>query len=157
MKQTVLTVVRLERLTANVYKLRLFGDVSDITAPGQFINIKINGLFLRRPISVYDRDGDTVTVIFKAVGKGTDVLAAMLVMQGMGADAFGLNCSSGPEMMTRLPPRHRAISSTSCRGSGTVTTHLCRVTLPSSSAGESEYLRSITLRKSLSPRANACR
>ena len=65
-------------LTENVYKMVLSGDVSEITAPGQFINIKLDGLFLRRPISVCDVSSDTVTIIYKVVGKGTERMSAML-------------------------------------------------------------------------------
>ena len=54
--------------------MKLAGDVSAVAAPGQFINVKLDGLFLRRPISVYDRDGNSVTIIYKVVGKGTEQL-----------------------------------------------------------------------------------
>ncbi len=53
----------------------LEGDTSHITAPGQFINIKLDGKFLRRPISVCDYDGTTVTIIYKVVGRGTELLS----------------------------------------------------------------------------------
>lgn len=71
MKDTVLKITENRLLTENVFLMRMCGDVSDITAPGQFINIKLSGLYLRRPISVCDKEGDTVTVIYKVVGKGT--------------------------------------------------------------------------------------
>lgn len=77
MKQVQLILTEREKLTANVYRICLFGDVSAITAPGQFINIRIDGLFLRRPISVYDLDSDSVKLIFKVVGKGTERLATL--------------------------------------------------------------------------------
>lgn len=75
MKQGIFKVKSLERLTDDVYKMVLSGDTSEIQAAGQFINIKIDGLFLRRPISVCDYDDRTVTVIFKVVGKGTEILS----------------------------------------------------------------------------------
>ena len=50
---------------------------SDITASGQFVNIKIDGLFLRRPISVCDVEGDLLTLIYKVVGKGTEAMSKM--------------------------------------------------------------------------------
>ena len=53
--------------------------MSDITASGQFINIKLDGLYLRRPISVFDRDADSVTIIYKVVGRGTEQMAKMQV------------------------------------------------------------------------------
>ena len=62
-------------LTADVLELRLSGDTSAITAPGQFINIKLNGFFLRRPISVCDWNDGEITVIYKVVGRGTAALA----------------------------------------------------------------------------------
>ena len=77
MKQSVFTIAENVPLTENVYKMVLTGDVSAITAPGQFINIKLDGLFLRRPISVCDVSSDTVTIIYKVVGKGTEQMSAM--------------------------------------------------------------------------------
>ena len=68
MKQSLFEIVKNEKLTENVYKMVLKGDVLDIKNAGQFINIKIDGLFLRRPISVYDVEGDCVTIIYKVVG-----------------------------------------------------------------------------------------
>ena len=58
-------------------KMTLFGDASAITAAGQFINIKLDGLFLRRPISVYDCTADSVTIIYKIVGHGTEQMSTM--------------------------------------------------------------------------------
>lgn len=77
MKQGVFDIVENIPLTENVYKMTLRGDVSAITAPGQFVNIRLCGLYLRRPISVCDLSRDTLTVIYKAVGKGTKQMAAM--------------------------------------------------------------------------------
>ncbi len=71
MKDSILTVTENIKLTQDVYRMKLQGDVSDITAPGQFVNIKLDGLYLRRPISVCDKDSDTVTIVYKTVGKGT--------------------------------------------------------------------------------------
>ena len=79
MKQTTLTVKENTPLTSTTYRMRLAGDVSGITAPGQFINIKLDGFFLRRPISICDiaepysdgRDG-IVTIIYKVLGRGTE-------------------------------------------------------------------------------------
>ena len=89
MKQVLLTVQDNIKLTDNVYKMILEGDVSEIDTPGQFINIKLDGLFLRRPISVCDCDGKTVTIIYKVVGKGTEQMSKMIwgkldVLTGLG-------------------------------------------------------------------------
>ncbi len=58
--------------------MTLLGDTSDITKPGQFVNIKLDGLFLRRPISVNDVEGDKLTLIYKVVGKGTEQMSNMV-------------------------------------------------------------------------------
>lgn len=75
MKQSFFTIKQNDFLTENVIKLVLVGDTSEITTPGQFINIKIDGLYLRRPISVFDWDYFSVTVIYKIVGEGTRILS----------------------------------------------------------------------------------
>lgn len=77
MKQGNFAIKQNIALTDNVYKMTMQGDVSAITAPGQFVNIKLDGLFLRRPISVCDVEGDCLTIIYKAVGKGTAQMAQM--------------------------------------------------------------------------------
>ena len=78
MKQSIFTIVSNEALTDTVYKMVLEGDTSDITASGQFVNIQLTGKFLRRPISVCDYDGQTLTIVYKVVGKGTAQMAAMV-------------------------------------------------------------------------------
>ena len=77
MKQSLFQITENTHLTENVMRMRLKGDTSAITASGQFINIKLDGLFLRRPISVCDCEGDTVTIIYKVVGKGTEQMSKM--------------------------------------------------------------------------------
>ena len=74
MKQSIFTIVSNNALTDSVYKMILSGDTSAITAPGQFVNIQLDGLFLRRPISVCDYDNDTLTIVYKVVGKGTEAM-----------------------------------------------------------------------------------
>lgn len=77
MKQTVFTIIENTFLTSNVLKMRLQGDTSAITASGQFVNIKLEGLYLRRPISVCDLNGDVLTIVYKVVGKGTEQMSKM--------------------------------------------------------------------------------
>ena len=77
MKQSIFTIVSNAALTDSVYKMVLQGDTSAITAPGQFVNIKLEGMFLRRPISVCDVEGDKLTIIYKVVGKGTEAMSRM--------------------------------------------------------------------------------
>ena len=77
MNQSIFKILENKPLTENVFKMVLQGDTSAITAPGQFVNIKLDGLYLRRPISVCDVEGDRLTIIYKVVGKGTAQMAAM--------------------------------------------------------------------------------
>ena len=77
MKQGIFEIIENIALTRSVYKMVLKGDVSAITAPGQFVNIKLDGLYLRRPISVCDLSNDTLTIVYKAVGKGTEQMSRM--------------------------------------------------------------------------------
>ena len=98
MKQSIFTIVSNEALTDTVYKMVLEGDTSDITASGQFVNIQLTGKFLRRPISVCDYDGQTLTIVYKVVGKGTAQMAAMApgekldILTGLG-NGYDLNLS----------------------------------------------------------------
>ena len=77
MQKSIFGIVSNEALTENVYKMVLAGDTSHITAPGQFVNIALSGLYLRRPISVCDVEEDKLTIIYKAVGKGTQQMSQM--------------------------------------------------------------------------------
>lgn len=77
MKQVLLKIADNKQIAPSVYRMKLCGDVGEITACGQFINIKLDGLYLRRPISVCDKDETSVTVIYKVVGKGTEKMSAM--------------------------------------------------------------------------------
>ena len=77
MKQGIFEISSNKKLTENVYEMILTGDTSDITACGQFINIKLDGLYLRRPISVCDKSDDTVTIVYKVVGVGTEQMSKM--------------------------------------------------------------------------------
>ncbi len=76
MKQSVFTIAKNLPLTSNVYIMELKGDTDGIKC-GQFVNIKIEGLYLRRPISVCDLEGDVLTLIYKVVGKGTEIMSKM--------------------------------------------------------------------------------
>lgn len=65
------------QITDNVFKMILKGDTNEIKKPGSFINIKLDGFYLRRPISVCDYDSESVTIIYKVVGKGTEKMSRM--------------------------------------------------------------------------------
>ncbi len=76
-KQGIYTVLTNEPLTASVHRMRLGGDTQWIVRPGQFVNIALEGRYLRRPISVCDYDAATLTLIYKVVGEGTAQMARM--------------------------------------------------------------------------------
>ena len=84
MKQCMMTVVENMALTHDTYRMRLEGDVSAFDAPGQFLDIQLEGHFLRRPISLcdldytdrYGREG-VLTIIYKVLGKGTDEMTRL--------------------------------------------------------------------------------
>ena len=77
MKQSIFEILSNEALTSSVYRMTLSGDTSAITAPGQFVNIRLEGKFLRRPISVCDWEDGKLTLVYKVVGHGTAQMAAM--------------------------------------------------------------------------------
>ena len=76
MKNTIFKILTNANLTSNVYIMTLKGDTEGIRC-GQFVNIQLDGLFLRRPISVCDCEGDVLTLIYKVVGRGTEKMSHM--------------------------------------------------------------------------------
>ncbi len=77
MTQGIYEILSNEKIALNVYKMILCGDTSAITASGQFVNLKLDGKFLRRPISICDYDDKTITIIYKVVGTGTEQMCEM--------------------------------------------------------------------------------
>ena len=77
MKQTIFTVKENTALTPLVWRMVLEGDTSEVKIPGRFVNIKLDGLFLRRPISVCDATDTALTLIYKVVGEGTAKMSRM--------------------------------------------------------------------------------
>ena len=75
MKKVIFTILTNEKLTDSVYKMTLSGDTSAIERPGQFVNIQLDGLYLRRPISLCDYESGKLTLIYKVVGKGTEQMS----------------------------------------------------------------------------------
>lgn len=103
MKQVVFKIKENAPLTENVYKMVLVGDTSDITSSGQFVNIKLDGFFLRRPISVCDVNSDELTIIYKVVGKGTEAMKNMAcgeldVLTGLG-NGYDLSTSGDKPLL----------------------------------------------------------
>lgn len=100
MKKSVFTLERARRLAGDVWELRLSGDTSAITAPGQFVNLELPGKFLRRPISVCDWEEGRLTLLVKEAGEGTKELVrlpagtALSTLSGLGN---GFDLAAAPE------------------------------------------------------------
>ena len=77
MKQGIFTIESNERIAANTCRMVLAGDASALVRPGQFVNIKLDGFFLRRPISVCDFSSESIVIIYKTVGAGTEKMSRM--------------------------------------------------------------------------------
>ncbi len=90
MKDSIFEVKSNLKIAKNTYEMTLVGDTSDITSSGQFVNIKLDGFYLRRPISVCNVEADELTIIYKAVGEGTEAMSKMsggeklLTLTGLG-------------------------------------------------------------------------
>ena len=103
MKQGLFKIIENTKLTSTVYRMRLVGDTSHITRPGQFVNIKLDGFYLRRPISVCDCCGDTLTLVYKVVGKGTEAMSKMTegeldILTGLG-NGYDLSLSGNKPLL----------------------------------------------------------
>lgn len=77
MKQCLFEIVSNRRLAPYVFEMVLRGDCGAVAAPGQFVNLRLDGFYLRRPISVCNVDGDALTLIYKVVGQGTEAMSRM--------------------------------------------------------------------------------
>ena len=104
MKDSIFTIISNRKIAKNTYETVLGGDVSDITAPGQFVNIKLDGFYLRRPISVCDAENGKLTIIYKVVGKGTAYMAELAegteltVLTGLG-NGYDLSVSGDKPLL----------------------------------------------------------
>ena len=115
-KRGIYTIVENTNIAKDVSKMILEGDTKFISAPGQFINIQIDGFYLRRPISVCDYDDKTITIIYKILGNGTDKLSTMKagenldILTGLG-NGFNTNCDGDKPLLigggVGVPPLYR--------------------------------------------------
>ena len=102
MKQGIFTVTENRKIVPSVYEMTLSGDTLAITAPGQFVNIQLDGFFLRRPISVCDCEDGTLRLIYKVVGKGTEAMSGLA--SGTGLDILtGLGNGYNTEVSGEKP------------------------------------------------------
>ena len=104
MQDTIFTIIENTKIAKDVYKMCLRGDTSAITNAGEFVNIQLDGFYLRRPISVCDVEGDVLTLIYKVVGKGTQAMSEMpagielRVMTGLG-NGYDLSLSGDAPLL----------------------------------------------------------
>ena len=114
-----------EPLTADVHRMILEGDTQWIDRPGQFVNIELDGFYLRRPISICDYDDRPITLIYQVVGSGTEVMSRMTA--GAKLDLLtGLGNGFDPAVECRrpllvgggvgVPPLYRLAKELSARG-----------------------------------------
>lgn len=116
MKQSIFTVIKNTPLNDNVFEMVLSGDTSSITVPGQFVNIKLCGKYLRRPFSVCDYDNDTLSLIYKVIGSGTKQMSRIKnmekldVLSGLG-NGYNLSLSKEKPLLigggAGIPPLYR--------------------------------------------------
>ncbi len=105
MKQSLFEIIENIPLTRDVYRMKLRGDLTQITRPGQFVNIRLSGLYLRRPISVCDAENGVLTLIYKAVGEGTRQMSRMAagenldVLTGLGNGYDLSRAGEGPLLL----------------------------------------------------------
>ena len=101
-KKGTYRIVENRPLTSNVYRMQVEGDTQWIVRPGQFVNIEIEGFYLRRPISICDYSDNTITLIYKVVGRGTEAMSHM--QAGRELDMLtGLGNGFDPDVECRRP------------------------------------------------------
>ena len=125
MQRVVLTVTKNEALTPLIYEMHLAGDVSGVTRAGQFVEIALDGLYLRRPISICNYEDGELTLIYKVVGKGTDLMSQMAegtqldVLTGLG-NGFNIDHECEKPLLVGggvgVPPLYRLTRDLSARG-----------------------------------------
>ncbi len=104
MVQSVYTVESNRLIAKNTYEMVLCGDTGCLVKPGQFLNIKLDGFYLRRPISVCDWDEKTVTILYKTVGHGTETMADMKpgttldILNGLG-NGYDVTCAGDTPLL----------------------------------------------------------
>ncbi len=76
MRNEIFTLRFNREIAKNTFEMTLSGDTAGI-APGQFVNIRLDGFYLRRPISVCDYSEGSLTLIYKVVGHGTEHMSSL--------------------------------------------------------------------------------
>ena len=115
-KRSKYKILHNSKIAKDVYKMILEGNTSSIARCGQFINIQLDELYLRRPISICDYDEKTITIIYKVVGEGTEKMSQLPIGQeldvltGLG-NGFDINCEGDKPLVVGggvgTPPLYR--------------------------------------------------
>ena len=125
MNETILRVNTNKKIALNTYLMKLEGDCTSVTAPGQFVNIRLSGFFLRRPISVCDYSTDSVTLIYKVVGGGTALMSELMpgaelnVLTGLGNGYDDSACGDLPLLVgggAGVPPLYSLAKNLTAQG-----------------------------------------
>ncbi|MBR3793173.1 MAG: dihydroorotate dehydrogenase electron transfer subunit [Alistipes sp.] len=124
-KKGIYKIVANEPLTSDVWRMVLEGDTQWISRPGQFVNIELEGLYLRRPISINDWTENTITIIYKVVGRGTEQMSRMVageeldVLTGLG-NGFDVDVECERPLLVGggvgVPPLYRLAKELLARG-----------------------------------------
>ena len=124
-KKGIYKIVANEPLTSDVWRMVLEGDTQWISRPGQFVNIELEGLYLRRPISINDWTENTITIIYKVVGRGTEQMSRMTageeldVLTGLG-NGFDVDVECERPLLVGggvgVPPLYRLAKELLARG-----------------------------------------
>ena len=125
MEKTNFIINSNKKIANDVYEMKLSGSVKDFTAPGQFVNIELEGLYLRRPISINDWTENTITIIYKVVGRGTEQMSRMTageeldVLTGLG-NGFDVDVECERPLLVGggvgVPPLYRLAKELLARG-----------------------------------------
>ena len=117
-KKGIYKILTNEPLTDAVWRMTLAGDTQWISAPGQFVNIALEGKYLRRPISICDYDNRSIALIYKVVGGGTEQMSRMLpgetldLLTGLGNGFSTKNDARRPLLVgggVGVPPLYNAV------------------------------------------------
>ena len=124
MNKVKLKIASNRKIADKVYEMRLLGDVGE-TKAGQFVEISVPNLYLRRPLSVCDSSADALTVVYKVVGKGTEIMSGLVVgeeldvLTGLG-NGYDLSASGNRPLLVGggvgVPPLYKLCKELTAQG-----------------------------------------
>ncbi len=101
MKQESLRILSNSQVGKETYQIRLEAKDEFLSLPGQFCEVALPGFYLRRPLSIFDQEKNTITFLYKILGEGTKSLSKMKVGDNLDVllnlgNGFSLDKSSSP-------------------------------------------------------------